>query len=432
MAERSGTFVRLPTNGAVGSMRSQTAADRGTGPNLPSRRILLIVPQPFYSDRGSPIAIREVISGYLDLGHRVDVVTFPLGQDIAAANLRFFRSGNPLRIRSVPIGFSLRKVALDVMLSFVVRERLRAASYDVVHAVEEAAFLAAYFAPRFGVPVIYDMHSRLTEGLRGLPGLGSRPMLRLGKASEQWLFRNVNVIVTSKGLAAQVRRCIPEATIFEWQFPGTLRAPSGQPDDLRAELRVPPGAPVILYSGTFSAYQGIGLLIRSVPEVVRWIPSAVFVLVGAEPDEAHAASSLAAELGVAEHVRVVPRQPRERMSAFLAVADVLVSPRSGGENLPLKIFDYLNVGKPIVATDIATHRTLLNETNALLAPPRAEAFAEAVVKVLCDQKLAERLRRGAIAYARERLGWSAFVGQLGQILDAALGGAGVGREAATA
>src|SRR5690606_24158599 len=234
--------------------------DHGTETNLSSRRILLIVPQPFYSDRGSPIAIREVISGYLDLGHCVDVVTFPLGQDIAAANLQFFRSGTPLRIRSVPLGFSLRKVALDVMLSFAVRERLRAASYDLVHALEEAAFLAAYFAPRFGIPVIYDMHSRLTEGLLGVPGLGSRPLLRLGRASEEWLFRNVNVIVTSKGLAEQVRQCVPGATIFEWQFPGTLRASPGQPDDLRAELEVPPDAPVILYSGTFTEYQGINLL----------------------------------------------------------------------------------------------------------------------------------------------------------------------------
>lgn len=399
---------------------------------MSSRRILLVVPQPFYSDRGSPIAIREVISGYLELGHRVDVVTFPLGRDIAAANVRFFRSANPLRIRSVPIGFSLRKVALDVTLSFAVRQRLRAASYDVVHALEEAAFLAAYFAPRFGVPVIYDMHSRLTEGLRGVPGLGSGPMLRLGRSSEEWLFRNVNVIVTSKGLAEQVRQCVPNATIFEWQFPGTLQASPGQPDRLRAELEVPPDAPVILYSGTFSAYQGIDLLLRSVGEVVRCVPSAVFVLVGAEPAEAQAAASGAAELGIAEHVRIVPRQPRERIPTFLAMADVLVSPRSAGGNLPLKIFDYLNVGKPIVATDIATHRTLLNETNALLAPPRAEAFGQAVVKVLRDRELAERLRQGAIAFARERLGWSAFVEQLRGILDAALRSAGVGREVASA
>src|SRR5690606_24823090 len=111
----------------LGSMRSRTSSGHGTEISLSSRHILLIVPQPFYSDRGSPIAIREVISGYLDLGHHVDVVTFPLGRDVAGASLRFFRSGNPLRIRSVPIGFSLQKVALDVTLSFAVRERLRAA-----------------------------------------------------------------------------------------------------------------------------------------------------------------------------------------------------------------------------------------------------------------------------------------------------------------
>src|SRR5690606_33587977 len=158
------------------------------------------------------------------------------------------------------------------------------------------------------------------------------------------------------------------------------------------------------------------------PEVLRGVPSAVFVLVGAEPDEAHAAAAAVEELGIAEHVRIVPRQPRERIPTFLAMSDVLVSPRIEGGNLPLKIFDYLSVGKPIVATDIATHRTVLDETNALRPPPRAEAFGGAVVKVLRDRALAERLGQGAIAYARERLGWSAFVRQLSQILDAALRG----------
>lgn len=395
-------------------------------------RILLVVPQPFYSDRGSPIAIREVISGYLELGHHVDVATFPLGRDITAANLHFYRSANPFRIRSVPIGFSLRKVALDVMLLFTIRQRLRAASYDFVHAVEEAAFLAAYLAPRYGIPVIYDMHSRLTEGLRAVPGLRSRSMQWLGRASEEWLFRNVNVVVTSKGLTEQVRQCAPRAMIFEWQFPGTLQAPPGRPDDLRAELEVPPEAPVVLYAGTFSGYQGIDLLLRSIPEVLRCVPSAVFVLVGAEPGEAYPVAGAAEELGIAEHVRIVPRQPRERIPTFLAMADVLVSPRTAGGNLPLKIFDYLSVGKPIVATDIATHRTLLDETNALLAPPRAEAFGAAVVKVLRDRALAERLGQGAIAYARERLSWSAFVRQLSEILDAALMGTATSREVVSA
>ena len=61
---------------------------------------------------------------------------------------------------------------------------------------------------------------------------------------------------------------------------------------------------------------------------------------------------------------VLPRQPRCRMAAFTELASVLVSPRSHGSNFPLKIFDYLAAGKPIVATDVPAHRAVLDNSLA--------------------------------------------------------------------
>src|SRR5699024_9774341 len=84
-------------------------------------------------------------------------------------------------------------------------------------------------------------------------------------------------------------------------------------------------------------------------------------------------------------LRVVKRQPRERIPAYLAMADVVVSPRAYGDNLPLKIFDYLSAGKPIVATDIPAHRSVLDEDRALLTGLWSPDLARGIVRLLQDR-----------------------------------------------
>jgi len=108
----------------------------------------------------------------------------------------------------------------------------------------------------------------------------------------------------------------------------------------------------------------------------------------------------------------VERQPRETMASYLAMADVLVSPRAYGGNLPLKVFDYLAAGRPIVATDIPTHRTVLAEDRAVLVAPRTDAIAEGILSVLADPERAQRLGTAARRYAQTHLGWNRFVGSI--------------------
>jgi glycosyltransferase involved in cell wall biosynthesis len=385
------------------------------------RRVLVVIPQPFYSDRGSPIAIREVVRGYLDLGLEVDILTFPVGEDFPGEGLRFFRSANPFGIRSVPIGFSVRKLLLDLSLSWKLRQRLRAGRYDLVHALEEAAFPAVWFTSGSGTAVIYDMHSRLSGGLSGIPGLRRGPLRTAAIRMEERLFRRARVIVASKGLAAEVREVHPEARVFEWQFSGTMATDESEPPErLREALSIAPDASVVVYGGTFTRYQGIDLLLEAAARVLRRIPTTIFVLIGAEPHEEPQVNTLVSKLGIQDAVRIVPRQPRETMAGYFRMADVLVSPRISGDNIPLKIFDYLSADRPIVATDIPTHRTVLGPSMARLASPTPENLADALSDVLEDGGLAETLRRGASDYARVRLGWPAFLDQLRKVYTAAI------------
>ena len=81
------------------------------------------------------------------------------------------------------------------------------------------------------------------------------------------------------------------------------------------------------------------------------------------------------------------------------------------------MFDYLAAGRPIVATDIPTHRSVLNEQRAFLVPTHTVVIASGIVSFLDDPVRAARVATAARAYAEERLGWSRFVGTLGDIYE---------------
>jgi glycosyltransferase involved in cell wall biosynthesis len=380
----------------------------------------VVAPQPFYQDRGTPIALRQVLQALSQLDYRVDLLTFPIGDDIILPGLRTFRAGNPLGYSSVPVGLSIRKVALDGSLVAALRRRLERDSYSCVHALEEAAWPALAAARRHRIPLLYDMQSSLPEQLLKYRLARIPPIPAVMTAAERWLLTRADLVVASVGLADRVRRLAPNTPVREWKFPS---AP-GEVDpadtlELRRSLALPADAPVVLYSGTFETYQGLADLVAAIPAVRAQVPAARFVFVGA--DEASRSSFTGAMEGLVREgtLTIVERQPRSAMPVYLAMADVLVSPRAFGGNLPLKIFDYLAAGRPIVATDICTHRTVLSQDNAVLVEPHADAIAEGIVSILRHASRGRALGAAARRYAVEHLGWDCFVRSVSEIYEAA-------------
>lgn len=373
-------------------------------------RVLVIAPQPFYQHRGTPIAVLQVLHALSELGHEVDILTYPVGSSPAIAGVRYFRTVNPFRYRAVPVGISARKLILDVLLLPKLLRLMRSGSYAAIHAVEEAAFPAVFLGNNLGIPVIYDMQSSLPEQLTKYAAFHGKLVQRLLRRCEKWLLERADLVMSSAGLAQQVRSIAPGVAVEEWAFTGGPPSASEfSTAELRERLSIPPSSPVVVYTGTFEPYQGLGALIAAVPHVRTAVPGVVVVLVGAEGGGKDEILRQAAQAGLSGVIRLVERQDRASMPAFLALADVLVSPRLYGGNLPLKIFDYLAAGRPIVATDIPAHRSVLSEGRALLVAPSPEAIGAALCRVLQDRELAGDLSAAAREYADTHLGWSAFV-----------------------
>ena len=62
----------------------------GTQIRLP---VLVVAPQPFYEDRGTPIALRYTLKALSDQGYKIHLLTYPVGQDVVMPGLRIIRMG---------------------------------------------------------------------------------------------------------------------------------------------------------------------------------------------------------------------------------------------------------------------------------------------------------------------------------------------------
>jgi glycosyltransferase involved in cell wall biosynthesis len=344
-------------------------------------RILFLAPQPFFEVRGTPLAVRALVEALGALGHQVDLLVFPQGEDLALPGVRIHRSLR-LPVGRVRAGASLAKLVLDLPFMAEAFARMAAGRYDVVHAVEEAAHLAAPMARLLGLPLVADVDSSIPDQLR-YSGFARRgPLPWLAAVLERHALRQAAAVVTVCGsLTEGVRAQAPAARVFQIEDPPLVDP--GQAADqaaagaLRAALRLGPG-PVVLYSGNFERYQGVELLV----EAAARVGDAQFVFMGGEPAEIARLAAKADASGAA--CVFAGKRPPSELPVFLGLADVLASPRIEGENTPFKVYTYLASGKPLVATRIATHTQLLDDGLAFLVEPTADGLAGGIRAVLAD------------------------------------------------
>ena len=355
-------------------------------------RVLFIAPQPFYEDRGTPMAVLDTLSALSELGFEVDLATFPVGQEIALRGVRMVRTLNPLRFRSVPVGFSFRKIVLEVCLLLLVLRLARRNHYICVQGVEEGAGIALLCKALFGMPTIYDMHSSIPEQLRQVKGFKSGPGRWLALQFERWLVKGADCIVASSGLAPRVQSIQLKKKIWERSFDGC--DPRPKDEELAGRLGVI-DRPTVVYAGNFAPYQGLDELLEAATIVQTEIPKVAFLVVGGTENEVAHFTRRVADYDLQGTVQLHQRVPRKDVPDYLALADTVVLARTNGENTPLKLFDYLKSGKPIVATDIPAHTAVLSEETAILVAPTAEGLARGILLALKNSVHAKEVAHAA-------------------------------------
>ncbi len=260
----------------------------------------------------------------------------------------------------------------------------------------------AWVATRvFGIPTVYDAHhppvNRVAERIIGS---FSRSKNLLGMSFNS---QGLRKIYSRLGIAGRNPIVAPngfELEVFE-----------GEHDilSLRERLGLPLERKIVCYCGNTYRGRGIEILVRAAVEM----PEVEFLIVGGR-DRNNTLWREMARQSRATNFRMEGFVPQREVSAYLLASDVLVMPYSSGVTIrdgteageftsPLKLFEYMAAGKPIVATGVPSVLEILapGENSVVTSPDDTEEFIEALVLVLSDFELRARISEGARSDAAE-------------------------------
>jgi glycosyltransferase involved in cell wall biosynthesis len=383
-------------------------------------KILMLAPQPFLEERGAPFAIYHHIKVLLKLGYEVDLVTYHLGKPVDLPGLRIIRIPTLPFITQVKVGPSFAKFPLDILLFFLAFFRLCVKRYDCIHTHEEAGLIGVILGSIFGRKHLYYMHSDLSQQIVSSEFTNNPFLIRLVEEAQKLIVRKANAIIAicpDIQITAHRMGKTPVYLIENSAVDENLPPPSQEEvDQIRQEFQLGSG-PIILYTGTLESYQGIDLLIKSIPIVHKSFPDVHYVIVGGQQEQIEYLSEQARALGILNIIRFVGQRPLAEMPKYMALADVLLSPRSKGTNTPLKLYTYLHSGKPIVATKIYSQTQVLSPQTAKLVEPTPQGLAQGTIEILADPQHAKEMGEKGRLFAEEHYSWKVFLKKSMQVQE---------------
>jgi glycosyltransferase involved in cell wall biosynthesis len=379
----------------------------------------MIAPQPFLEERGAPLAVYHHSKALLAMGFKVDLVTYHLGKPVDLPGLRVLRVPALPFIRQVRVGPSLAKIPLDILLFLLALWQLCRTRYQSVHTHEEAGLMGIVLSAIFGCRHLYYMHSDLAQQMVSSEFTHNPFLLYLVKVVQMLMIRYAHaVIAICPDIKKRALHMAPKSRVYmiensavdeHFSLPDSLEVAL-----LRLSLDLGDG-PILLYTGNLEPYQGIDLLLHSIPAVAELYPNVRYLLVGGQPEQVEQMRRLVQRLGIREQVRFTGPRPLNEMPLYMALADILISPRNKGTNTPLKLYTYLRFGKPILATNIYSQTQVLSAEIARLVSLTPESLAEGAIWLLEHPREAIELGKRGQIYAEAHYSWRIFMQKCVQV-----------------
>jgi PEP-CTERM/exosortase A-associated glycosyltransferase len=270
-----------------------------------------------------------------------------------------------------------------------------------------------------GIPVVYEVRA-LWEDAAVDHGTATSESLRYraSRVLETRALRQVDSITTicdglrrdilKRGIPVGKVTVIPNAVDIE-KFPVL----QGVDAELERALGLE-GCDVVGFCGSFYGYEGLDLLIDALPQIVASRPTTKLLLVGGGPQDA-ALRAQAQARGVADRVMFTGRVPNAEVNRYYSLIDVLAFPRHSMRLTelvtPLKPLEAMAQGKVLVASDVGGHRELIESgrTGLLFAAGDVSALAQAVLRLLGDASLRDRLATSGRRFVESERTWARSV-----------------------
>jgi PEP-CTERM/exosortase A-associated glycosyltransferase len=336
--------------------------------------------------------------------------------------------------RTVPSGRGRVPFVREWRLMRDLEARVEAAardfSPDIIHAHSPVlvGLPALRVAKRLGIPFVYEIRDLWENASvdRGRFAAGS-PMYRLARGLESHVLRNADAVVTICDLLKD------ELTPRAGHGKVSVVANGVDVDSFRPQAIDPAlqnrwglaGKKVLLYAGTFQPYEGLDLLVKAMPEVVRQVPDAHLVIVGGSAGLAGGAKATSPEeqlllnatrdSGATAHVTFTGRIPHGEVKDMYALADAMCYPRrwtlTTALTTPLKPLEAMAMAKPVIASDVPPMKELVMDmkTGLLFKAGDHLDLAAKCVTLLADAGLRQRLGDAAREWVLAERQWTTLV-----------------------
>lgn len=284
--------------------------------------------------------------------------------------------------RFVPVEIPANPQPRDAAAIRALRRDLRANPPDVLHAHGLRAGLVAALARPAGCPLVVTWHNQvLAQGLRG----------QVYRRLEGYVARSADVTLgASADLVAQAAAAGARDARLGVVAAPTLGPPTRTPAEVREELGIAPGRPVVLSVGRLHPQKGYDVLIAAASRWRARQPTPIVVIAGSGPAYMRLAGQISHQ-----RAPVVLAGHRSDVADLLAAADLAVV-TSVWEARQLFAQEAMRAGVPLVATDVGGLPDLVGDAALLVPPANVDAVDEAVRLLLDDPELrAEYSRRCA-------------------------------------
>jgi glycosyltransferase involved in cell wall biosynthesis len=309
------------------------------------------------------------------------------------------------------------KGQMDRSVMARIRELVTVTRADVVHAHGYKADAYAYLALRgLGTPLVSTCHTWYdNDPLVSLYGVVDRAMLR----------RFAAVVAVSQDVKQRLLRAgVRREKIHMVRNGIDLRPFDCASPVLREELPFK-NAPIVGLIGRLAPEKGIDIFLRAAARVLTEFPGARFVVAGEGPDRI-ALEALIDELQIRKSVSMLGR--RDDMPGVYASLDLMVS-SSRKEGLPISILEGMASRRPLVATAVGEVASVVRnwDTGVLLPSKKVEPLAAAIVVLLSDPELRERLGNSARAMVEAEFSAARMTADYLDVYQAAIAASGTNR-----
>jgi len=366
-----------------------------------SFKVLMIAPTPFFADRGCHVKIFEEIKAFSKRGIKVVLTTYHIGRNIDGIDIR--------RIFRIPwynkmeAGPSIHKYYLDIILAFKTLFIAIQFKPDILHAhLHEGVFVGKFVKFFIKKPLIADYQGSMTGEMLDHGFINKN---KISFKFNLWLENTINKfpdkIILSSARAADYLldtfNIDPEKVISFIEGTDTDRFhPDYDTGKLTDKYDLPKNKKIFVYLGVLTKYQGIDILIESIPGIVKKYPAVHFLIIG-YPDIKYY-QKMARTLKISQHITFTGKVRHEDTPKYICLGDIAVSLKLSKTEANGKLFGYMAAGLPSIVFDTLTNREILGDTGIYAKYNNKESFIEKALYLLNNDEEVKRI--GAATRAR--------------------------------